>query len=288
MEASERRPRPRPVAAAVLALAVTLTVALTGALAGCSSSDSGDTEAEAEDTATRDRVRAAAAATRAAGTARMAATITVEGGETTIAGEGTTDLAADVGELSLDLSDFGLRTVDALFSGARIFARNPLGVIPGLDDWIGSDLAQLAALAGIDDPALGPVEQLGFLTTLDYLGGATDVVEVGPETLRGTETTRYGVRIDLDAAAETAGEPAATELHQAARSAAEGGLAADVWLDAEGRVRQVIIAAGPAGEGDQGGQGAATLVLELHGFGLPVEVDLPDPGDVGDLLDLLD
>lgn len=227
------------------------------------------------------RLRDAAGATRDAGTARLAVTVTT-GPTTSFSAEGTVDLAAGRGTLTLDLAVAGLGRVDALFDGSEVYARNPAGALPGMRPWVGTTLAQLATVIGLDAGGLGPVETAGLTAGLDYLRGATAATEVGTEILRGTATTRYRASIDLAQAAEGAPPEVAPDL-QAAAAAGTTVPDADIWLDDEGRVRRVDLTVAASG----GGAGPTTLSVELYDFGTPVEVEIPPPAQVGSLVDLL-
>lgn len=112
---------------------------------------------------------------------------------------------------------------------------------------------------------------------------ATAARKAGADRIRGTQTTRYAVRLDIDRYAAT--------LTPRARSALEyygvaGKITADVWVDAQDRLRRLHfsldsnVPAGTAGEV----RGRATIehTIELFDFGVPVQVTSPPASQVCD------
>jgi hypothetical protein len=96
----------------------------------------------------------------------------------------------------------------------------------------------------------------------DTRDAVTAVEVVGPEDLAGEPTTRYKVTIDP---AKVTGQTAeqVTTLQDA------GPLLYDYWLDGEGHMRKI----------ENGYMGVET-VMEMSGWGEPVDVEAPDPSTV--------
>jgi hypothetical protein len=126
---------------------------------------------------------------------------------------------------------------------------------------------------GLVDPS-GPRGPNDPLWPLDALFGARDdAVEVGVEHVRGEPTTRYRLSVDLGTA--DARLPAGVSVPSGAYRALSQ-LPAEVWLDSSGLARRVAVATEPTATTDR----QVWAVVELWDFGLPVEINPPDPDDV--------
>jgi hypothetical protein len=126
---------------------------------------------------------------------------------------------------------------------------------------------------GLVDPG-GPRGPNDPLWPLDALFGARDDgVVAGAEDIRGEPATRYRITVDLGLA--DARLPAGISV-PAGPYRALSQLPAEVWVDSGGLARRVAVATDPAaGPGRQ-----FWAVVELWDFGLPVEINPPDPADV--------
>ncbi len=181
-----------------------------------------------------------------------------------------------------------------VFDGDTTYISWPLmSVLAGVEtEWVSisdpsatSDV--LGGLGGFGAGQFG-TDPAGFL---DFLGGSGDVVELGRESVRGVQTTRYGGVIDLVDAYELASpeERAAMELQLST-----GGLDAffeipfEVWIDGDGLVRRFAVrfdfealAAGATDVGEL--PGAMLYSLEFFDFGEDIQITLPPPEQVTDL-----
>ena len=199
-------------------------------------------------------VAQAAARTVDVGSARFS--LSGEGGPGgSFTGEG--EIAGDRGRLDLHFSEAagGLfpADVEAVYADGALYVRfsGLAGLLPGLAtggrDWLGVDL-------GADGDALREYLDLGegdptrLLETLEA-AGAFD--EVGSESVRGVETTRYR------------GTVASSQV--------------EVWVGADGLVRRVTVS---DGEGTD-------VELELFDFGADVEVERPPADEVAGLDEIL-
>jgi len=249
-------------------------------------------------------VVAASAATEAAGTAR--GLLTVSHGGRTVTASGIGDFASGdaSAEIALDGAGpstqqpggsspgrtQGQGTVTVLRTSTGIYARLPEGLNPLASGkpWLSVDAATLARLTQLALGDLGAQITGAPLDALTYLKAVSgDVQPVGPETVRGEATTRYRATIDP--------ERVVGQLPEALRPAvtATERLPIDLWIDAQGRLRKLVLVAAsdlapPAGGSPTTAVGeGATVTLELFDFGVPVEVEAPPAGQVADVGGLL-
>jgi hypothetical protein len=128
---------------------------------------------------------------------------------------------------------------------------------------------------------------------LDFLNGVSDkVTNAGHETVRGIDTTHYMATIDLQRALDREGvDPSVHKELQAAFDQLGVDLPlipADVWIDAEGRMRKLTMVLdfgsvlGAAGRvpGAGGESPLMTMTVELHDFGAPVHVQAPSADEI--------
>lgn len=126
---------------------------------------------------------------------------------------------------------------------------------------------------GLVDPG-GPRGPNDPLWPLDALFGARDdAVEVGVDDVRGEPTTRYRLTVDLGLADERL--PAGVSVPGGSYRALSR-IPAEVWLDSGGLARRIAVATEPTAPPDR----QVWAVVELWDFGLPVEINPPDPADV--------
>jgi hypothetical protein len=107
---------------------------------------------------------------------------------------------------------------------------------------------------------------------------ARDVTTSGRAELRGAATTRYAVVLDMDRYATTLGSDGRDMLRgfQVA-----GTLPAEVWVDAQGRLRRLHLRLGMTFKEPAGGttpRSVTDFTTELYDFGVPVQVT-PPPAD---------
>lgn len=231
-------------------------------------------------------VNAAYQATTRYGTARGELTLT-HGAAGTLTATGVGDLDSGAGRAEIELTAAGraealdmtvIRTADA------IFAKLPQGANPlsATARWVSVDAATLSRLAQMAAGDLGahatgsPVDALAYLRAV-----SGDVQVAGPEEVRGEPTTRYRTSIEVQKVA--AQLPPQLQAHGAHTAGQVGRtIPADLWLDAEGRLRKLVLSAEEAP-----GRPATTLTVVLWDFGAPLDA-IPPPADqvvdVGGLL----
>jgi hypothetical protein len=226
---------------------------------------------------------AAREATLGAGTARLALTRFAEGQPPWEWEEGLTDLRRRRTSTSMTLAD-GDRLVTTILE--RWPWLEALG--DDADDTsqtvhLGSATYHVAGDRCVEISAgseTGPRSHADPTWIVDALAGADQVERVGSETVREVETERWAATLDLDRAERALGDSFSAGPYD------RGPLRADVWVDADQRARRVlwsatrgtrrrpglflrdpaILAAGPR----------PWTMLELWGFGVPVDIPTPE------------
>jgi hypothetical protein len=206
-----------------------------------------------------------------------------EAGAFSMRGEGVFDFAGRSGELAIDATAF--RVEERIVDGV-VYVRMPGGPAGSGDKWLRVDAASLGADAsglGLSGSGTDPSQ------ILSYLAGLSDeVVEVGPDVVRGADVTHYRARIDLGRALDAEDIPAAAraQLEKLAGSLDGVELPVDVWIDRDGRMRRMTmemdlakLLGGSKIAGAAVPDGAAMRIeMELYDFGVPVHVEAP-PAD---------
>jgi hypothetical protein len=193
------------------------------------------------------------------GTARFAASVGVIDDDRSldVTTEGSIDFQHDALSTTAAFGgSFGDGEIDGtmetrLVDGVTYTRATGLPDVPGLDmpdgkQWLAFDVGSAAAdvLDWFGAPRAEPLDDLRALA------GASEVEEVGTETVRGVETTHY-------------------------RATGERG-SMEVWLDSEDRVRRFST------DGED-----LTLTYELFAFGEPVEITAPRADEVASLGDVV-
>lgn len=251
----------------------------------------------------------AAQATAEVTTLKMAMSVSLTGlpeGDTTVmAYEGAFDSAAQRAHLTLDLGDLlgtlggGSGAMEMVIDGATAYVRSDLFSSMGDGKpWVSVSADELADGDALGAGGLGAGFD-GPESFLQFLEGAGDAVEtVGPEQVRGVDTTHLRTDVDLAALIAEAAPEEAAELEESLGELGAGGvvgtLPVDAWIDADGMVRRLRITfdlagltglAGEAGAEVPEGMAEAAMVLdlELYDLGEPVEIVIPDPSEVGQI-----
>ena len=229
------------------------------------------------------KVRAASAQTLKATSAKVAITVVTDvgGSGTTLTGEGSYDLSARQGLLSLRLGSLlAGTTLDARIVGDTAYVAPP----PFLAAVVRKPFLQIdLGLLVTESPRFGPISStVDPVASVDAIRGAVDAEVVGEETVRGVATTHYRGRLDMAAAADGLDDAAGASLRRLAALLGSETVPYDVWLDADGRVRRTTYevrgsAAATATASGQppSGSGTTTVTTELFEFGTAVQVDVP-------------
>jgi hypothetical protein len=276
-----------------------IAVLVTGAAAcGGGSDDTGQVRA----TAVRGPMRVIATsadAAAAAKTARMSMSVDLatarERGR--VAADGAFDFETRLGQMTMDTSALqlsgGRGRVEVRVLDGVVYVE--LGSVPGLPGralerqlagrhWLKIDASALPdqpGVAGFD--TLGSSDPGAFLDSLR--GVSSDVRELGHEAVRGVDTTRYAITVDMSKALEQAPPANRRAAKRGLETLGVDSIPADVWIDAHGRPRKFEMHLDAAAGGDTV---AGTMTLELYDYGTKVDVQAPDPSDTVDMSALLD
>jgi hypothetical protein len=214
-------------------------------------------------------------------------------------GSGVQDAKERRGRIVLDMSQLaelpGMERVcddgcaaETVNDGFVVYMRSPLfqaGL--GDKDWMKLDLERFGSAIGVPIGNLGigtqgPSDQLRMLQAV-----SGDLKEEGSEELRGTETTHYSATIELRRLPDTLpeGQRAAARrgMERLIRLTGQSETPMDVWIDEEERVRRLEM---DQQQKQNGLEVKMHITIEYVRFGVPVEVDVPDDGDVFDATDL--
>lgn len=165
-------------------------------------------------------------------------------------------------------------------NGLVVYMRSPLFARVAGDKWIKLDLAQAAKKEGVDLQALMNSTQADPTQTLAMLSASTDAHPVGYDRVRGVFTTRYMFNVDLARLTRQHKELRRT-FDNLRKLTGVSSYPAEAWIDKAGRVRRLKIDMSyntPAG-------GAFTMSMteDLYAFGIKVDVQPPDAGQVLDV-----
>src|SRR5205807_1540210 len=105
-----------------------------------------------------------------------------------------------------------------------------------------------------------------------------DVRHVGTETVDGIRTERYHAILDPRKAQSRLHGRSRCGFEAVARSLGQRSIAADVWIDRQGRVRQIKMSFNLPGASGV----AVTFMIKLFDFGAPVSISTPPSSQVYD------
>ena len=147
---------------------------------------------------------------------------------------------------------------EMIYDGANAFIRVA-------DRWTGFFLGDRAGPRRSNDP-LWPLEAL--------FGARDDVVEIGPDAVRGVATTHCRLTVDL--ARADAAVPAGVNV-PAGPYRVLTRMPAEVWLDTSGLIRRAAVNSELATDTDDPPSWA---IVELWDFGVAVDITPPRPDEV--------
>jgi hypothetical protein len=188
----------------------------------------------------------------------------------------------------INLGQFEIRT-----DGSVMYMRMPFLQIaaPQLKPWIKLDLREVGKDLGIDFDAL---MELGNQTdpskALDFLGAAGPVKELGDETVRGVQTTRYKGVIDLELYAKQldkngGGKAAARSIRKAIELTGQSTMPMELWIDENSLVRRM---AWEQAVSAAAGQDPMTIKarMDLFDYGADVHVVIPPAAQTSSIEEL--
>jgi hypothetical protein len=147
------------------------------------------------------------------------------------------------------------------------------------DDWTRARLADVAGPGThVDNDTLAlALDPLGPLDLLRRPVGEIGVV--GTDTVRGVATEQ--LRASLDLGGDDGDQPPPGSFEARLAAAGVVSLPVDVWVDAEGVVRRLVLSLGAAA-------GSMTTTFEVFDVGAEIDVAVPDPATVIDPADVVD
>jgi hypothetical protein len=243
-------------------------------------------------------VAAAFAKTVSAGSAKIATSTEVGAGQQNlpITASGVIGFANKSADLNETLPA-GQGAGETRFVNGMLYERLPGSLVSKLSNgkpWIALDLAKLSQQGDgslqqlLTDSPSDPSTVLGFMR-----GADTQVTTVGPDTVDGVPTTHYNVVLDLDKAAAGQDTQVQQSTHSLEQELGTHTLPAQIWLDAQGRLRRIsmnetlstrAMATPTATAGTKPpGQISFQFTATLSDFGVPVTVTTPPAAQTVDL-----
>lgn len=216
-------------------------------------------------------------------TADMSLAETVTGGPTgtvTVSGTGQVDFTTGDAEFAMTVPSAGSFTLRVL--KPELYLQLPASEaadMPNGASWVSVDLDTVTK--SLTGQSLSQLSDSANLSTdgLSYLEGvsADGVTTVGPATIDGVATTEYSTTIDLSKLGDQRSPQVRAALQQLQSSIGLSDLPIQVWIDAQGQVRQesfqeTVTAAGATH--------AVDVTIGLSNFGTPVSVVAPPASQV--------
>ena len=215
-------------------------------------------------------------------------------GDTSLHVDGIVDLRSGEGDLRLTLPA-PIGQIEAISTGQVYYLHMP-SLLEGADGgtpWVKLDRSALEGLVGsqLGVPGIGTtLDVTGILAWLRDVSG--EVAIVGHNTISGTPTTHYRATVDVSRAAASVGADPSTA--SAVTGAVGQTVPVDVWIDAQGRLRQMQVSLDLATlHLPQGAtlpaeaRGTAVLTVDLWDFGVPVHAVAPPADQVTDASSLI-
>ncbi|MER8236383.1 hypothetical protein [Streptomyces sp. NPDC094049] len=271
---SDGRPQGRGGGALAVTAVLVGSLVGTGAVAGCAAPE--DPKPRADPTRA---VRDAAEVLARAGSAKTSTSMEMASGGTrvTIRGEGGYDFRRRTGRLQVVLPKDPAgtdehRPITELLTPGALYMKNRGAGVPA-DKWVRVDTTTLddgnLVTGGATDPA----------AAAELLRGVREVAYLGEVELAGVKVSHYRGVADIGRAAALASPYLRGALAAAAKGFTVDTVPFDAYLDAEGLLRKVRHRFSFSNQGRTVAVASTTL---LYGFGVPVEVTLPDRRDLYD------
>lgn len=144
--------------------------------------------------------------------------------------------------------------------------------------WIKLDLSALGGDAFQQAAAMDPRAQLEQL-----LGASDDARQVGRERVRGVQTTRWSVSVDLDRSLDVLRDrgqgDGAAQLEQMIDELGVDSVPVEVWIDDRNLLRRMAMNMPFEAQGQSG---SLQMTIELFDFGSDPQIRIPGPGEVAD------
>jgi hypothetical protein len=263
-------------------LSAWLAACLAGLVAACGSSGSDGSAALLAD---------AAAKTRAAGSAKLSLTtsIDIEGGETiSVSGEGAYARDRQASRLGYTLTG-GPRPLEfeLVLLEDVMYQRFPPAIaakeLPAGKPWVSYALDEF----GLTFPANVLSRLVNDPTSLVFgVEGDAEVEKVGAEEVRGVRATHYRLTIDVPSEDEPSLDAEARARLEALREAGVVELFVEVWVDADELIRRTDVRYDNSDF--EGGTADVETRVELYEFGTEVMVEPPPSDEVTTYAELVE
>jgi hypothetical protein len=202
--------------------------------------------------------------------------------------------------VDIDMAQFGepgLGTVEGILdysNGLIEYVHLPAQARQGTGgkSWIKIDVQALLSRSGLSADLGGLLQGQSDPTQgLGMVRGAENVVKVGTDQVRGTDTTHYHLDVNLQKAVqEQPNAEARNAMQQLVNLYTVPTRPLDVWLDSDGRLRRMqqkldfSVVHLPAAVANSARQlGSPTLTAEYFGFGQSVDAQLPPADQVAEM-----
>ena len=249
-------------------------------------------------------LRSAAEATSEVKTAKVSMTMKVNGipgaDDVAITYEGAFDNETGRGSMTIDMggllgplaSSLGGpnsdgSTIEMVTDGDTVYLKSPLFSALGGSDkpWMKADSSQLSG----DGAQVSGGLQSDPGAFVDFLKGAGGELEtVGREDVRGVPTTHLRTELDLAKMSSDLPEAERQKLDDqlsglGAAGATLNAIPAEAWVDDNGYVRRFRLDMSDMVASGTSSSMGMTMEIEMYDFNEPVEVQIPDPSEVGEM-----
>jgi hypothetical protein len=226
------------------------------------------------------------AADQAASATSVAFTMTVDMLGQRVVAEAETDTVAGLTHLSMNLGDAGLgvdSTIEMLSDANAkvIYMKSAFFDELGMDvdtDWIKMDAEFLSTMGGADGGLFGSASWGNPLDAAPLFAAAESVTDLGFDEVDGVRVKHYEVVVDTAAALATS--PQIQQAFDDTDGELPKDLTYDVYVDEQNQIRRTATTV-------KAGATKVTADIVITPLTEPLHLELPDPGDVTDMSDLI-
>jgi hypothetical protein len=244
-------------------------------------------------------IRAAYSQTVAARTAKVTLTESITQSnslplQVTISGQGSLDFSSSDMALTFS-SPQTAGNYSALFVTPNLYIQLPAAdkaQLPAGKTWISLNLNTLteaklgASLSQLSSSSQESTQLLSYLQSVSTSG----ITTVGPATIKGVVTTEYKATVDLTKAADQKSPAAQAAIKSLEAQVNATTLPVQIWLDGQGRVRQVSEQLQVSSNAQSNGgttvpapSGSVSTTVDYYDFGTPFTVQPPPSSQVDDI-----
>jgi hypothetical protein len=244
-------------------------------------------------------IRAAYSQTVAAKTAKVTLTESITQSnslplQVTISGQGSLDFSSS--DMTLTFSSPQTPgNYSVLFVSPNLYIQLPAAdkaQLPAGKTWLSLNLntvteAKLgASLSQLSSSSQESTQLLSYLQAVSTSG----ITTVGPATIKGVATTEYKATVDLTKVADQKSPAAQAAIKSLEAQVNATTVPVQVWLDGQGRVRQVseqiqvsTTSQSSGGTTIPAASGSVSTTVDYYDFGTPVTVQAPPSSQVDDV-----